>query len=286
MGYYVMGRQRDDAPVTIRGVEYRSAAAAAEALGVSRKEVIRNKREGSLDKVGLTKQAQARLAAMFPVTIRGETFDTLEAVAARFGVTVKAVKNAVSQGRAEYIGLPPAKTRKRHGVEPLPVRVAGQVFPSVREAAKALRVTQSAVRTAIARGSEDFVGTGRARLPNRSGQPTHNSKAVTIGRLSFASIRSAAKELGVTRQRLTRKIEAGDKEWLAARSLSVIARRERAAREAREAAKEQAILDAESEVKGRKIPKLRGRVTPKDLEDEARAIALHAARAAGDRARK
>lgn len=275
-------RARDRDPVAVRGTQYDSPDAAAAALGVDRKQVLAAKRRGCLDTLGRRQRWRDKLEAAFPMTIRGETFATVEDVAARFGISALAVKQAVRKGRVQFIGIPAHITRKRHGPEPMPVRAAGKVFPTAADAAKALGVSETTVRGAILKGREAYVGTGtnHGHANFRRGHIPPNAKQIVICGHVFASRRGACRDLQVNSGTLYRHLAAGDTEWLCCKVRDMVARRERAAIKARQAEIERAIIEAESEVKGRKITKLRGRVTASELEEEARAIAMRDARAA------
>lgn len=66
------------------------------------------------------------------------------------------------------------------------VMVRGVVYETVAECAKALKVSRNAVKGAIARGREDFIGTG-----------TGNKVPVIIRGVTYPSQIAAAKALGV-----------------------------------------------------------------------------------------
>lgn len=132
------------------------------------------------------------------IVIRGVEYLHPQAVAEAFGITADSVKGAIRRGRAEYIGLPSHKTRKRHGAEPAPVRIRKRLYPSAAAAAKALNVTESTVTQMLARGRADYIGLGRSR--KHSQQPTTNTrcmKPLRIGAHSWPSRRAAAADLGI-----------------------------------------------------------------------------------------
>lgn len=220
-------RKRIDCPITVRGVTYPDPDAAAAALGVSRSAVLDYLRDGKLDLLGLRAASIQNLADLCPFTVRGQEFASFAACADHFGISEKAVKNAVRNGRAEVIGIPAHKTRKRHGPDPMEVRIRGRVFANVNAAAKHFKVTPETIRSAIQRGREDFVGLGRARKHvKKTGRGAHNAKPVQIGIHSWPSLGQCAAALGVKRTSLCDRIRRGDKQWLAARIMDMLARKE------------------------------------------------------------
>lgn len=220
-------RPRINEPVTVRGITYPDPDACAEALGVSRSAVLDARRDGWLDNLGSQVAKQQRMAALCPFTVRGQEFATFQACAEAFGISEKAVKNAVTKGRADMIGLPAHKTRKRHGVEPMAVRIRGKVFPTAEAAAKHFKVSVETIRGAIFKGREDFVGLGRKRkhVKPHGGVP-HNAKPIQIGAYSWTSLRLCATDLGVKVTNLKEHVRRDDKEWLASKLFDYIARKE------------------------------------------------------------
>lgn len=73
------------------------------------------------------------------------------------------------------------------------VSVRGSIYESVAEAAEALGVSASTVRSAIARGTTDTIGMGGG---NPRGAMPH-AKPVTIGPVIFPSMRAASAALGM-----------------------------------------------------------------------------------------
>lgn len=218
-----------------------------------------------------------------PITIHGITYPTRRAAAEALGMSVSGINAAVFFNRLDRIG---AKRPPPPPPMPVPVRIRGRDYPSIKAAAAALKVSPSTVSTALSRGTIDGVGTGtgRGRVKEwRGGTPP---KPIQIGKITFKSVRGAARDLGTTTATLRRKIACGDAQWLAAKISDMLARREREAIAARAKAHEQAIIAAESAIKGRQLTSLRGRVTASELEAEARAIAMRAARAPAQHGRK
>lgn len=163
-----------------------------------------------------------------PVTIRGVTYPGPDEAAAAFGISRKAIINAARKGRLEYVGIPSHKTRRRHGVEPAPVRVRGKVFPDVKAAARRFNVSEETIRCAINRGREDFVGLGQSRKHSTAhiGRTANNGIPVEIGPHRWPSIVRAALDLGVGATSLRERIRAGDTGWLLARAMQWQARQE------------------------------------------------------------
>lgn len=104
-----------------------------------------------------------------PIIIRGVEYPDKAAIAAAFGISIPSVRNAIRLGRTEFIGIPAHKTRKRTGTDPMPMRIAGKVYPDAHAAAKALKVSVKTIYSALSTGREDFVGLGRKRKHRRGG---------------------------------------------------------------------------------------------------------------------
>lgn len=121
------------------------------------------------------------------ITIRGVTYaDTAEAAAA-LGVKRSTVSTAIGKGVLDNVG-----TGQGRGEPPMPVHVRGKTYPSAKAAAKALRLTETSIYRAINQGREDTVG-----LPRRNANA--RKVPVTIGPLTFPSIREAERQLGFGR---------------------------------------------------------------------------------------
>ena len=87
-------------PVRIRGVDYPSAKAAAEALGVSREWVYNALCRGRIDRVGLGKGGDygtAKINAK-PVRVGGMKFDSMAALARFIGLKDRSVRRAIMEG--------------------------------------------------------------------------------------------------------------------------------------------------------------------------------------------
>ena len=74
------------------------------------------------------------------------------------------------------------------------IKVRGVNYPSVRQAAQSLKVTEAAVYSALFRGSMDLLGLGNTKR-----------KPVEVEGLSFPSIAAAARALGL-REKYVRKV--------------------------------------------------------------------------------
>ena len=83
-------------PIRIRGVLYPSARAAATALGVHWRTVLRALDDGRLDEVGLQRRRGHPGVAC---TYRGQSFPSMTAAANACGVTLPAVSKAVRKQR-------------------------------------------------------------------------------------------------------------------------------------------------------------------------------------------
>lgn len=71
-------------PVKVRGVEYRSAAAAAKALGLAPWTVNRARAEGRLDSVGKGRQGRGR---GLPVKLGDKTYPSVAEAARQTGIS-------------------------------------------------------------------------------------------------------------------------------------------------------------------------------------------------------
>jgi hypothetical protein len=78
------------------------------------------------------------------------------------------------------------------------IKVRGVTYPSVKQAAQSLNVTDAAVYSALFRGSMDLLGLGNTKR-----------KPVEVEGLSFPSIASAARALGLS-EKYVRKVISTD----------------------------------------------------------------------------
>lgn len=156
-----------------------------------------------------------------PVTIRGVTYPNAMAAADKFGCTVAHISNASRKGRLEFVGIPAHKSRPAGStVAPYPVMVRGRVFASAKDCAKALRVTANTVRKAVSAGRADYIGKGKSRkhTAKRCGAP-RDGKPFVAGGFTWESHSSAARFMGISRQTLRRRSDAGDVEFILAAAM-------------------------------------------------------------------
>lgn len=88
----------------------------------------------------------------------------------------------------------------------MPVQIRGKVYPSHKEAAKALGVTPAAISQRLhVNGHAETVGLGLSggQKGNKNG-----ARELTLAGFTFPSRKDAAKALGVTRSQLTKWISA------------------------------------------------------------------------------
>ena len=141
-----MGR-RKYRDITIRGVTYPTAQAAARALGVQEQTVHVALRAGALDTVGM---GSGHRAAM-PVRVLGKTYPSARAAAAALGCTRTAIYRAITEGREDRFGTRPfAGAQKARAI---PVSIAGMSWPSMAQASRALGFDASYVSHALSSGS-------------------------------------------------------------------------------------------------------------------------------------
>lgn len=131
-------RRKPSEPITIRGVTYPSKQAAAEAIGVSMRNMRRAIQQGRLDTVGLGPGA----GGCCIVKIRGVVYPSVKAAAKALGISPSSVSKALSAGRPDSAGLGRGTHNRgpNHsgGTEPKPVVIAGITFPTQTIAAVAL----------------------------------------------------------------------------------------------------------------------------------------------------
>lgn len=87
--------------ITIRGVTYPTASAAALACGVTVSAISQAAKRGGLEKVGLKVPRRAAV----PVTVRGVTYPSQTVAACALGITVASVNAAYKQDRLDGVGL-------------------------------------------------------------------------------------------------------------------------------------------------------------------------------------
>lgn len=123
------------------------------------------------------------------IEIRGVVYPDAKAAAAALGITAKAVRRAVRDGRLDAVGL-----------KGNPVTIRGRSFPSYAAAGRALGVTAETVGKAVAAGTLHRVGTGRAGWEPRP---------VRINGKVYESAAKAAHALGVKRCTIYEAIAQG-----------------------------------------------------------------------------
>ncbi len=86
------------------------------------------------------------------------------------------------------------------------VRIRGTIYETVSDAAKALGVNETTVRTAIRRGREDTVGLGKGRGPR---DRTAHGKPVRIGTFEWRSRKALAEYLGIPANTVNKALREG-----------------------------------------------------------------------------
>lgn len=164
--------------VRIRGVDYPSQKAAAEALGVVPMTITRALDLGTIDRVGLRQ-------TKIPVTIRGVDYPSMAAAARALGVRLRTIENARRRDTLNNVGLSKAAAATRPSS---PVTIRGVTYASVAAAAAEFNMYPLSITTAIARGTLDQVGVAREIL---------NAKPMTVFGRSFVSRSACARFYGV-----------------------------------------------------------------------------------------
>ena len=188
-------------PFLIRGSVYHDLEHVAASLGCEYYTATAAYRRGRMQTLG---RVTSRDEGLIPFKVRGRTFNSYEECAAHFGLTLRRIQRAVRSGRANAIGRPPYKTRKRHGAEPMTIKVRGVVYKDRSAAAKALGVSPSAVTSMVAAGRADYIGLGRSRKHNA----TRIAIPVEIGPLKFPSRKAAARALGCSPSMIAYALDA------------------------------------------------------------------------------
>jgi len=127
-------------PVTIRGVDYPSIAAASRALGVRREAVDKAIAAGRLEFCGLGRG----IPDPMPITIRGVAYPSARAAAQALGVKPSAIYQALHVGDIDRVGRP----RRRGGFRSKPFEIAGLTWPSLRSASLDLGFTSTFISAA------------------------------------------------------------------------------------------------------------------------------------------
>lgn len=149
--------------ITIRGTEYPSVKAAAEALGVTSNQIYYYMYRGQLDAVGLPKE--------YIIKIGKTIYKSVEEAAAGSGYTKAAIYTALSRGKMHTIGTgsggvgvkkrPMADGRPNHRARPF--EMGGMSFISITEASDKLKLPYDLVRSVVngtsPRATERMMGT-------------------------------------------------------------------------------------------------------------------------------
>jgi hypothetical protein len=130
------------------------------------------------------------------IEIRGRVYPDTRTAAMALGVQPETVRFAIKAGRLHRCG-----TGASHP-EPLPVRICGLDFAHARDAARHFGVGVSAVYAALAAGDPDRIG----RPPRYNAA---KSQPVTIGPLSFPSMRQASLALGFQGDYVSKVLRSG-----------------------------------------------------------------------------
>lgn len=114
--------------IVIRGVTYRTAQEAADALGVTREHVCIAARTGKLELVGLRGRGRG-----MPICIRGVTYKNAHEAAAAFGINTSSIFQALYRGGIDRVGLKTTGVANRK-----PFTLFGMSWPSRAAASRAL----------------------------------------------------------------------------------------------------------------------------------------------------
>lgn len=129
-------------PVTIRGVQYESQAAAGRAFGVSSGAIYKRIKRGTLDDCGINDRGGKEKC---PVLIRGVLYESQSEAARVLGSTQSNISRALDEGRVDSVGLGRNATTKRK------VIIDGVQYDSQYGAARALNLELDSLSGAICR---------------------------------------------------------------------------------------------------------------------------------------
>ncbi len=131
-----------------------------------------------------------------PITIKGVEYPSLSAAAKVLGLSTQRVSEAMSNGTIDTLGVGPG------GVNPVwarkPVTIGDLEWPSRRDAALALKVSQAELSTFLA-------------VRERIAKPEPTSRAVTIAGVHYPTRRAAAQALGLSEGALGTYIRLRDR---------------------------------------------------------------------------
>ncbi|MEC7763369.1 MAG: hypothetical protein VX874_15815 [Pseudomonadota bacterium] len=151
------------------------------------------------------------------IVIRGESFPDANAAAKAHKVTPDAVRLAARTGKLDLVGLGYPR------IDPTPVLIAGRTFASAADAARAFGKTAHAVWKAINEGDPDRI----ARKPRHA---RIRAKPVTLGPLSFPSMREASLQLGFSEGYVSQALRRGSphaRQTILAAAMRLAAQQER-----------------------------------------------------------
>ena len=117
-------------PIVIRGETFKSARAAADALGVTPRTVQIAARRGRLHRVGLGRAGKERMA----VRVRGVVYEDAHEAAAALGVTPGAIYQALMRGNLDSVG----RRHERMPPNARSITVGPMTFPSMAALSRAI----------------------------------------------------------------------------------------------------------------------------------------------------
>lgn len=132
--------------ITVRGVTYPDANAAAAALGVSAEAVRIAIRKGTAHRIG----TRAVGSEPMPVLVNGQIFESARSAAAQLGLKPSTIYRAINEGRAHRL----TGIRRYNGGRSKPVTLGNLCFSSMEQANRALGFRQGYVSLALRRGSK------------------------------------------------------------------------------------------------------------------------------------
>ena len=119
--------RRIEAAIWVHGKRYENPDEVAKAYGVTRRHVLKLRREGTIDKLGKRYVGK-------PITIRGVTYKSQVEAAKAIGVAASCIWLAKTRGTLDRAGLGRAQTGKRcRSVE------TGKEYPSIIAAQRELK---------------------------------------------------------------------------------------------------------------------------------------------------
>lgn len=144
-------------PVIIRGVEYPSSYAVAEAFGLKLSGVGSMICKGRADYIGIGKgKGPRKQRETMKIVVRGVVYENVEACAKAFKVKKASVYAALSAGKTESIGLGRGYKRpgRARGPRSKKFKMGGVEFASMRAASRALGKSPSYVVNVMRKGGD------------------------------------------------------------------------------------------------------------------------------------